>query len=65
MTFKGFNPNQHTLHTMKTQDTTVGTITTKENAALTAAHWHNPRLGYHAQVIAKNNGFICRLVIND
>jgi hypothetical protein len=50
---------------MKTQDTTVGNITTKENAALTAANWHNPSLGYHAQVIAKNNGFICRLVIND
>jgi len=50
---------------MKTQDTTVGTITTKEKAAITAAQWHNPSLGYHAQVVAKDKGFIVRLVIND
>jgi len=53
------------LRIMKTQDTTVGGITTKENAQRTAANWHNPKIGYHAQAVKKGKGYICRLVIND
>jgi len=49
---------------MKTQDTTVGGITTFENATQTATKWHNPSLGYHTQVVTKGVGYICRLVVN-
>ena len=49
---------------MKTIDTTVGTITTLEHATETATEWHNPKLGYHTQVVAKGKGYICRLVVN-
>tara|TARA_R110002153_G_scaffold100777_2_gene236812 strand:+ start:610 stop:762 length:153 start_codon:yes stop_codon:yes gene_type:complete len=50
---------------MKTQDTTVGSITSKENAERTAANWHSPKNGFHAQAVKKGEGYICRLVIND
>jgi hypothetical protein len=45
-------------------DTTVGHVTTKENAQKTAQEWRNPSKGYHTQVIRKEFGFICRLVVN-
>ena len=50
---------------MKTQDTTVGSITSKENAERTAAYWHSPKHGFHAEAVKKGEGYICRLVIND
>ena len=49
---------------MKTTDTTVGHVTTLEKATETANKWHNPTLGYHAQVVTKDGGYICRLVVN-
>ena len=49
---------------MKTMDTTVGYVTTLEKATETATQWHRPDLGYHTQVITKDGGYICRLVIN-
>jgi hypothetical protein len=49
---------------MKTMDTTVGAVTTFEKATQTANKWHKPEIGYHAQVIAKDGGYICRIVIN-
>jgi len=52
-------------HDMKTQDITVGSITSKENAERTAVNWHRPKDGYHAQAVKKGEGYICRLVIND
>jgi phage baseplate assembly protein gpV len=49
---------------MKTLDTTVGGITTLEKATQTARKWHNPPLGYHTQVVTKDGGYVCRLVVN-
>lgn len=49
---------------MKSTETTVGYITTKENAAKTASNWNNPAMGYHAQAVKKGHGYICRVVIN-
>jgi len=53
---------------MKTQDTTIGHATTKADAQRKADLWHNPSLGYHAQVVPHKELeglYICRLVIND
>ena len=49
---------------MKTMDTTVGYVTTLEKATETATQWHRPDLGYHTQVVTKDGGYICRVVIN-
>jgi|TARA_R100000482_G_scaffold98908_1_gene42726 hypothetical protein len=49
---------------MKRFDSTVGTVTTKEKAQEIADAWRNPKLGFHTQVIRKNFGYICRVVIN-
>jgi hypothetical protein len=49
---------------MKTLDTTVGSITTLEKATEIADKWRNPKYGYHTQVITKDGGYICRLVVN-
>ena len=57
--------NTQIKSTHKTQDTTVGSITTREEAQRTADHWRNPAKGFHTQVIEKDGGYICRLVVND
>jgi hypothetical protein len=49
---------------MKTMDTTVGYVTTLEKATEIARQWHKPELGYHTQVVTKEGGYICRLVVN-
>jgi len=49
---------------MRTFDTTIGHITTKEKAVALANEWRNPSIGYHTQVIRKGSGYICRLVVN-
>ena len=49
---------------MTTMDTTVGYVTTLEKATETATQWHRPELGYHTQVVTKDGGYICRVVIN-
>jgi hypothetical protein len=46
-------------------DSTIGHITTKEKAHELADQWRNPEIGYHTEVIRKNDGYIVRLVIND
>jgi hypothetical protein len=48
-----------------TKEFTVGHKTTKAKAQATAAEWHDPETGYHAQAIAINDGFICRVVVNN
>ena len=65
--FKLMRAKQKTLikNTMKTQDTTIGSITTREEAQRTADQWRNPEMGFHTQVIEKDGGYICRLVVND
>jgi hypothetical protein len=50
---------------MNTRETTIGQVTSKEEAEATAWIWYSPSLGFHTQVVAKDNGFIVRLVIND
>jgi len=50
---------------MKRFDSTVGFVTTKEKAQETADAWRNPKLGFHTQVIRKDFGWICRIVINN
>lgn len=52
------------INEMKRFDSTVGNVTTKEKAQKIADSWRNPALGYHTQVIRKNFGYICRIVIN-
>ena len=49
---------------MRTLETTVGHVTTKEKATALANQWRNPSIGYHTQVIRKGNGYICSLVVN-
>ena len=49
---------------MRTLDTTIGHVTTKEKAVALANKWRNPSIGYHTQVIRKGSGYICRLVVN-
>ncbi len=51
-------------HSKYTQDTTVGHVTTLEKATETATQWHKPEIGYHTQVVTKDGGYICRLVVN-
>jgi len=50
---------------MKRFDSTVGFVTTKEQAQEIADAWRNPKLGFHTQVIRKDFGWICRIVINN
>jgi len=52
-------------HTKITKEFTAGHKTTRAKAQATAAEWNNPETGYHAQVIALNGGFICRVVVNN
>ena len=40
-------------------------VTTKEKAQEIADGWRNPKLGFHTQVIRKDFGWICRIVINN
>ena len=49
---------------LKRFDSTVGGVTTKEKAQEIANAWRNPKMGFHTQVIRKNFGWICRLVVN-
>jgi len=49
---------------MKRLDTTVGSVTTKEKAQEIADAWRDPALGFHTQVIRKDFGWICRLIVN-
>jgi len=49
---------------MKRFESTVGFVTTKEKAQEIADGWRNPKLGFHTQVIRKDFGWICRIVIN-
>jgi hypothetical protein len=50
---------------MKRFDSTVGSVTTKEKAQEIADAWRNTKLGFHTQVIRKDFGWICRIVINN
>jgi len=45
-------------------DSTVGYVTTKEKAHEIANAWRNPKLGFHTQVIKRDFGWICRIVVN-
>jgi len=49
---------------VKTMDTTVGCVTTLKKAKETARQWRRPDMGYHTEVISKDGGYICRVVIN-
>jgi hypothetical protein len=52
------------MNIQKRFDSTVGGVTTKAKAQEIADAWRNPKLGFHTQVIRKNFGWICRLVVN-
>lgn len=52
------------MNIQKRFDSTVGGVTTKQKAQEIADAWRNPKLGFHTQVIRKNFGYICRLVVN-
>lgn len=57
--------NKESNHMMKNRtETTVGSVTTKENAQYVAERWNNPEAGFHAQAVKKDSGYIVRLVIN-
>jgi hypothetical protein len=52
------------MNILKRLDSTIGHVTTKEKAQEIADAWRNPKRGFHTQVIRKNFGYICRVVIN-
>jgi len=53
-----------TENKIKRFDSTIGNVTTKEKAQKIADAWRNPEMGFHTQVVRKNFGYICRIVIN-
>lgn len=59
------NKPKKTTTIMKRFDSTIGAVTTKQKAQEIADAWRNPRMGFHTQVIRKNFGWICRLVVNN
>lgn len=58
------NLNKNNTHTLKRFDSTIGSVTTKEKAQEIADSWRDTKRGFHTQVIRKNFGYICRIVIN-
>ena len=50
---------------IRIMETTIGSKNqTLEEATRTESAWHNPEMGYHAQVVKTSEGYQVRLVIN-